>query len=313
MWEKFRDVRTLGAIGVLAFIAIVGILNLTVYTPEATVLRYLSAIEDGRVADAERIVWGDHVPDGVSVGLPADPANRPHDFTVIGSARTENVTTVDVSFTLGGQKVLTKFAMTEVPNWLPFRDWRFEIEPVATVLQTGSAPIRLLINGVLPGKENLTLVPVLAEVGSGSPWFDATDVSVSATTPEGVYLADLKPTPTPALTEVLEASTRDYLDDCAAQKILVPAECPFAGFTAMTVTAGPEWSIDTYPNLTVTSEDGEWVVKGDGKARLSVTLVDFATEKSEPYSELLLFTISGTLTGLDSNTPRVVVSNTVEF
>lgn len=312
MWEKFRDSRTVGAIGVLAFIGFLGILNLTVYTPEATVLRYLSALEDGRVSDAEQIVWRDHVPDGLTLGLPSDPDNRPHNFSVTRTIQMDDTTTVDVSFSLGGQSVATTFVMTQVPNWLPIQDWRFEVEPVATVLQTDSAPIGLLINGVVPGKKPLTLVPVVAEVGSASVWFDAPAVTVSASTPLATYRAPLAPKPTKALEKAVDTSIRGYLDACAKQKILVPTECPFAGFTAMTVADGPTWSIDTYPSPTVAEQNGEWVVSGKGNARLKVTLLDFATEKAEPYSELIPFTISGVITRLDTSKPVVKVFNTVE-
>ena len=312
MWQKFRDVRTLGAIGVLAFIGLIGILNLTVFTPEAAVLRYLSAIEDGRVDDARHMVWGDSLPDGPYVGLPADSANRPSGFHVMRTSRVGGEAIVDVSFDLAGQKTVTKFVLAQADNWLPFNDWRFTIEPVATVQSSGSAPIGLRINGVSAGPTALTLVPVVAEVGSGTGWFDSPVVTVKATTPAGVYLAPLKPRATPALVSALDDSVRSYLDDCASQKTLVPAECPFAGFTAMTVTSGPTWSIDTYPTLAIALTDGEWTVSGNGKVLLDVTLVDFATEKAEPYSQVIPFTISGTITGLDTAKPRVVVLNTVE-
>ena len=313
MWEKFRDVRTLGAIGVLTFIGLVGILNITVFTPEAAVLRYLSAIEDGRVDDAAQIVWGDSLPKGVAVGLPTDSTNRPSGFHVVGSSRVDDEAIVDVSFDLAGQKTVTQFVLAQADNWLPFNDWRFAIEPVAIVQSSGSAPIGLRINGVSASPTALTLVPVVAEVGSGTGWFDAPVVTVKVTAPAGVYLAPLKPRATPALVAALDESVRAYLDDCASQKTLVPAECPFAGFTAMTVKSGPTWTIDAYPTLTITFTDGEWTVRGSGKSLLDVTLVDFATEKSESYSQVIPFTISGTITGLDTAKPRVVVLNTVEY
>ena len=193
MWQKFRDVRTLGAIGVLAFIGLIGLLNLTVFTPEAAVLRYLSAIEDGRVADATQIVWGDSLPKGVAVGLPADSANRPSGFQVLGTSRLDGEAIVDVAFDLAGQKTVTQFMLAQADNWLPFNNWRFVIEPVATVQSSGSAPIGLRINGVSAGPKALTLVPVVAEVGSGTGWFDAPVMTVKATTPDGVFLAPLKP------------------------------------------------------------------------------------------------------------------------
>ena len=53
-------------------------------------------------------------------------------------------------------------------------------------------------------------------------------------------------------------------------------------------------------------------MSGSGKILLSVTLIDFATEKKEKYSQLMNFTVSGTVVGLNTGSPRLVLDNTVE-
>jgi hypothetical protein len=80
----------------------------------------------------------------------------------------------------------------------------------------------------------------------------------------------------------------------------------------MRIASGPTWTITSYPEITVEESDGDWVVSGAGKVKLVVSLVDFATEKTEDYSESMSFTVSGTIEGLDTDKPRLVLSNTVE-
>ena len=126
------------------------------------------------------------------------------------------------------------------------------------------------------------------------------------------YAVEVPLRPSPALEKEMDATVREYLDECAAQKTLVPTRCPFAGFTSMRIESGPTWTITSYPDLSVEEADGEWVVSGVGKVKLAVSLVDFATEKTEDYSELMTFTVSGIIEGLDKRQPRLVLSNTVE-
>jgi hypothetical protein len=154
-------------------------------------------------------------------------------------------------------------------------------------------------------------VPSIATVGAPSVWFEAEPQKLLVDSLSDEYSVAIDLTPSARLIDDMSAAVRDYLDACAAQKTLVPKKCPFAGFTSEAIAAGPVWSISTYPKLSIVAKDGQWFVSGKGTAELSVSLVDFATEKTEKYSEVIPYTIEGTITGLDGANPRLVVANTV--
>jgi hypothetical protein len=308
----FRDARILGAIGLGVFLGVIGILNSTVYSPEATVMRYLSALEDGRQADVDALVWGDSASLLYDIRVPADPADRPQSIRVTKVTHNGDSSVVLVAYELGGTTRATTFGMRKDPSWSPLSEWKFTVPPIATI-GLDSKPIGpFAVNGSLPGEMGATYVPVMAQVASGSSWFDSEPAAVAATDPAAVYFASVKFSPSTALHQDIDATVRDYLDDCAAQKTLVPQKCPFAGFTAMAIADGPTWMMDTYPTVTIDEKDDHWHVSGDGKVRLKVSLVDFATEKTEKYSEVISFTISATLQFTDGVKPRLVFDNTVE-
>lgn len=312
MWRIFRDARILGAIGLGLFLGVIAILNATVYSPEATVMRYLTALEDGRQADAVSIVWGDSVSLIYDLRVPADPADRPHSIRVTKVTHSGDSSIVLVAYELGGVTRATTFGMRKEASWAPLSDWRFAVAPIATIALDSKPTTPFGVNGSLANENGQAFVPSVAQVGSGTNWFDAAPVSVVATDPAAVYFTSVTFTPSTALHQDIDAAVREYIDHCAAQKTLVPKKCPFAGFTAMAIADGPTWTIDTYPTVSIVEKDGQWHVSGDGKVRLKVSLIDFATEKTEKYSEKMSFTISATLLITDGAKPRLVFDNTVE-
>ena len=312
MWRMFRDARILGIAGLVLFAGIIGILNATTFSAEQTVLRYLSALEDGRTADAITAVWGKGVAVDLAIALPSDPAHRPHNARITKVSRGDERTLVTATVDLGGKLVTSTFALRQFGGWSPLAEWRFDVDPLATVSLTSTAVTPFSVNGAVSGRNGYTFVPVIAEIGSGSDWFETEPVTIAATDPAGSYFTDLTFTPSDALLSDVDQSIHKYLDACAAQKTLVPAECPFAGFTFERIAKGPNWSIDSYPTIAVAHTDGEWTVTGKGKVRLRVSLVDFATEKTTKYSELIPYTISATIADLNTAKPRLVVANTVE-
>jgi hypothetical protein len=172
MWRMFRDARILGIVGVLFFVAVITILNSTVYSPEATVMRYLNALEDGRQADVESLVWGDSGSLAYDIRVPADPADRPHSIRVTKVSHTGDSAIVLVAYELGGATRTTTFGMRKEPTWAPLSDWRFAVAPFATVTLDSKPTAPFGVNGSLPGETGATYVPVIARVASGTSWFD---------------------------------------------------------------------------------------------------------------------------------------------
>lgn len=312
MWRIFRDARILGAIGLGLFLGVIAILNATVYSPEATVMRYLSALEEGRQADVEEIVWGDSASLAYDIRVPADPADRPLHPSIVETFRAADTVLVTARVELGGKKVNVEFAVTKEPSWWPLTSWNFSTRPVGIIDVVSTADSGASVNGAAGSAGSLVYYPSIATVAAPSPWFDARPQKVIVDTLGRDYTVSLDLTPSTALHQDIDMAVREYIDDCAAQKTLVPKKCPFAGFTAMAIAGGPTWTIDTYPAVSIVEKDGQWHVSGDGKVRLKVSLIDFATEKTEKYSEKMSFTISATLLITDGEKPRLVFDNTVE-
>lgn len=310
MWRMFRNPRILGIAGLVLSAFIVMILNATTFSPENKVLRYLTALEDGRTADAIALVTDDPAVAASIGGLPDDPALRPRNIEVLGAHNDEGITVVDARAVLDGATVDLQFSFLEAVDWSPLADWRFVGKPVApvNVITNGAAPVAL--GGVVGAR--YALVPSAVVVTSGSAWFDFSPHVVMARALGVPVSTTVEPVASTALLTEVDSAVRDYLDACAAQKTLVPAECPFAGFAFEKIAKGPNWGIETYPTIEISHSDGEWSVYGKGKARLKVSLVDFATEKTTKYSESVPYVIKGTIADLDTATPRLEVQNTVK-
>jgi hypothetical protein len=311
MWRKFRDVRILGVTGLLFFAVVISILNATVYTPEAAVIRYLSALEDGRQADVESIVWGSDGSMIYDIRLPTDAADLPRDPEIIDTYQTAGLVVVTARVVLDGRAVESQLTVEREVSWSPLATWRFVEPPIATVQIESTLDSRASVNGNRANEEGYAYVPSIATVSSPSVWFEAEPQKLLVDSLSDEYSVAIDLTPSPRLIDDMGAAVRDYLDACAAQKTLVPKKCPFAGFTSEAIAAGPVWSISTYPTLSIAVKDGQWFVSGKGSAELSVSLIDFATEKTEKYSEVIPYTIEGTIAGLDGANPRLVVANTV--
>lgn len=309
----FRDARILGAFGFALVAVAIAILNATLYSPESTVLRYLDALGDGRQADVEAQLWGEGVSPELDVRVPANPAHRPTNPSIVSvKSVNSDVVFVTARVTLDGVPSDVQFSLTKDTEWSLFADWQFTLLPIGIIDFTSTANSGGSVNGAPGIDAAIAFVPSVATIGPPSVWFDTEPQEVRVDSFSKEYAVDVPLRPSPALEKEMDATVREYLDECAAQKTLVPARCPFAGFTSMRIVSGPTWTITSYPDLSVEEADGAWVVSGVGKVKLAVSLVDFATEKTEDYSELMSFTVSGTIEGLDKHQPRLVLSNTVE-
>lgn len=312
MWRMFRDARILGIVGVLFFVVVIQILNATTYSAESFVLRYLTALEEGRGADVSHLAWGDGVRPDYEIGVPIDEDSRPRNPVILSSEAAGDTVMVSARVELAGAEYTVPFAVTRESSWSPLASWSFAFAPVATINITSTGNSGASINGVRAYQSGLAYYPSVATIDSPSEWFTTPPQSIVLDSQSHQYSAAVELSPSAALLDDLDSAVRRYLDECAAQKTLVPAECPFAGFTFERIAKGPRWTISSYPSLVVAHSDAEWTVTGQGKVRLRVSLVDFATEKTTRYSELIPFTISATVADLDTDSPRLIVTNTVE-
>ncbi|MEN9740368.1 MAG: hypothetical protein RLZ72_634 [Actinomycetota bacterium] len=312
MWRKFRDPRILGVAGLLLSAVVVLILNATIFSAEAFVMRYLTALDDGRGADVANMVWGPADKSHYIVGMPINSDSRPHHPVIIASTASGDNAVVTARVELAGVDTTVDFVVAKQSTWSPISSWAFAMRPVATVTVDSTGNAGASINGVTGTHGGLAYFPSIASVDAPSHWFTTTPQSLVIDSMAVDYQESIQLEPSDALFTTVDKAVHSYLDGCAAQKTLVPKECPFAGFSSEKIAAGPTWEIDSYPTLEISHTGGEWAVTGNGKVRLRVSLVDFATEKTTKYSELLSYVLSGTLADLSTDSPRLVVVNTVE-
>lgn len=309
MWREFRDLRLLGVALLALFYGLVIVLNVTVFSPQATVERYLDALHDGRTADAVEIVWpaGN---EGDLVALSNDSALRPTLAGITQTATVDGITTVTADVLILGDTVSVEFLLRRSQSWSPLNSWEFAAAPTAVVTVEASPAGEGSLNGTPQSESRRVLMPSVVVVESASPWFDVDAVPVPVTIRGVEFVVPADFTPTDLLKTEMDDVVRDFLDECALASTLAPTECPFAALTYDRVAAGPTWEIATYPELSISADGRNWLVSGEGTARLTVSLIDYATEATVEYDEQVPFTVKATIEGLGTATPTLRFTNT---
>ena len=309
MWREFRDLRLLGVALLAVFYGLVLVLNVTVFSAQATVERYLDALHDGRTGDAIELVWPDGN-EGALVALSNDPALRPTLSAITQTETLDGITTVTADVLLLGDTVSVDFVLKRGQSWSPLNSWEFAAAPTAVVTVEASPDGEGSLNGTRQSDSRRVLIPSAVVVGSASPWFDVDDVPIPVSIRGVEFIVPAVFEPTSRLVDEMDAVVREYLDACATKTRLAPPECPFGALTFERVAAGPTWSITSYPEISITPDGNRWLVTGSGTALLDVSLVDYATEKTSDYEEDIPFTIRGTIEGLGTDSPTLRFANT---
>jgi hypothetical protein len=309
MWREFRDLRLLGVALLAVFYGLAIVLNVTVFSAQATVERYLDALHDGRTGDAIELVWPDGN-EGALVALSNDPALRPTLSAITQFETLDGITTVTADVLLLGDTVSVDFVLKRGQSWSPLNSWEFAAAPTAVVTVEASPDGEGSLNGTRQSDSRRVLMPSAVVVGSASPWFDVDDVPIPVSVRGVEFIVPAVFAPTARLVDEMDAVVREYLDACATKTRLAPPECPFGALTFERVAAGPTWSITSYPEISITPDGNRWLVTGKGTALLDVSLVDYATEKTSDYEEDIPFTIRGTIEGLGTDSPTLRFANT---
>lgn len=309
MWREFRDLRLLGVALLAVFYGFVIVLNVTVFSAQATVERYLDALHDGRTSDAIEIVWPDGT-EGDLVALSNDAALRPTLSSFTKAETVDGITTVTADVVLLGDTVSVDFVLRRGSSWSPLNAWEFAAAPTAVVTIEASPDGEGSLNGTRQSDSRRVLMPSAVVVGSASPWFDVDNVPVPVSIRGVEFIVPAVFEPTTQLTDAMDSVVRKYLDACATRTTLAPPECPFGALTFDRVAAGPTWAIASYPDISIDSDGNRWLVTGKGTALLDVSLVDYATEKTSDFEEEVPFTIRGTIEGLGTDSPTLRFANT---
>lgn len=305
---------------VAALFAAVGILNREIYSAPAFVRIYLDAL-------AQRDLGAVLATPGLDLGT--DDEAGTGSASLISTAAMSDLRDVQLvsdteiapdrhrivySYLLEGANGREVTAQTEFDvvqtgySWLVFPQWSFQRSPTATATVTvshaasftaGDSQIVLDDPSAFhSGGAYIVLVPSLTVLSHSSEYLGAVPVSLVATTASSSVTSIIDVQPTTTFLQAVQDAVDGFLDDCAAQPLLYPPGCPFGLDVNDRITTEPQWSIESYPVLTIIAGQDSWVVPGaEGTAHVSVevrSLFDGTVstrDVSMPYSVTFTVTI----------------------
>lgn len=288
------------------------LVNTNVYSPAHQVEAYFDALREG---DGEHALglFNATVP-AANAAMLDGPALRQ------AAAGLENVrvgkpapaadgqVTVPVTYTIGTAKHTTAFPLEKAGvEWLFFTKWEFvpSVLPVMELSIINQSEATL--NGTrvaAPGGRNTFAVFYPGEfVAQYSSEFFAAPAKTLAVTerqPDSNRIA-LSTAATEKLVAAVDAQIRRFLDECAAQAVLQPTNCPFNYQTESRLAGDINWSITEYPEIVIEPYNGDWVMAPlAGTAELNTALQDLFSGAIEDVSVPRDFGFTARLTVSDS-------------
>ncbi len=258
-------------LAIAAAIVTISVVNSNSFGPARTVQNYLDALRDGNGAKALGLLHG-RVPsanaavlDGAGLAKSQqDLKNLTIGDPVEAPGHKEKVT---VRYTIAGKALSTDFTLTPGPkSWLFFDSWSIAPTTLPVLNVSVVNANQASVNGVdvnMPDGKNAFAVfyPGRYEAEYHSPLFAAPPVQRNVTGPlDSVPAVALATGPTNNLLSQVGATIHKYLDACAKQAVLMPANCPMSAGTDNRVLSAVKWSILKYPDVTITPYGGNWIM-----------------------------------------------------
>jgi len=310
MWAIVRRFGLL-ALGVVAlWLLTVLALNLTLFSATSFVTSYLKALESSDYGLAAS-----------HAGLTRAPQILPLASEALENARivgTSSLPTgelvIQADYELGDDTHSTVFVVTGGEPILWFFDtWRFSRQPLANLQFVVIGDERVSVNGTdldvgdlgVPPRTTV-LVPGIYSSSLETEWVQAEPV-VSVMTevgaPAGVRLAV---SPTSTLMENTTGALEAYLDGCAAQAVLQPAECPFGVSISDRVVGAVQWTILDYPeiDLRLSADRATWtMVAESGVAEVTVQVQSLFDGSITEFRDTEEFDVVGVVRGTSTDQP----------
>jgi hypothetical protein len=284
-----------------AFIAVVAILDATVYSANGFVSSYFAAL-NRHDATTARELPGVAAPSETASNLLTDDAlgtiSRIH--LVHDGVNTHGVHTVTYSYLLGKTKGTTDFEVRQTGAFLGiFPQWAFSTSPLATVSVSVLHDPRFRVNGtdvVTTAKKGaaasyVVFAPGLYSFDHKSAYLVATPVDVPVDEPGSVTPVQVDVQANATFVKDVRSELDRYFTACATQKVLLPTSCPFGKSFNNRVVSTPVWKMAKDPAIAIIPDGttGNWLVpKTTGQAHLSVRVQSL---------------FDGTVTTFDHNVP----------
>ncbi|MEN2741463.1 hypothetical protein ABCS02_27075 [Microbacterium sp. X-17] len=298
-----RPVLLWAGVGVLlvaAFLAALGAVQRTFYSPEGFVSAYVGALASHDLTSALAMPGAAPTKEALAAaGLPGDASaellrsDLLPDYTgtrvVSDTAGPGGRRTVTVHVVADGHPVTAAFELRQtgaVLGLLP--TWEFARTPVGVAHITVAHAQTFTVGGrtlspraAAPSQPAsafsvsagyLVPAPSLYALGHSDRYTHAATVDV-ATAPGATVAATVDAQPNDAFTAAVQKELNGFLDECAKQQVLQPAGCPFGVVIDDRVQGAPTWKITQYPEVHLVPGDTSWTMsQAVGIAHLSVTV-----------------------------------------
>ena len=310
MWAIVRRFGLL-ALGVVAlWLLTVLALNLTLFSATSFVTSYLKALESSDYGLAASHAGLTRAPQ--ILPLASEALENPR---IVGtSSLPTGELVIQADYELGDDTHSTVFVVTggEPIMWF-FDTWRFSRQPLANLQFAVIGDERVSVNGTdldvgdlgVPPRTTV-LVPGIYSSTLETEWVQAEPV-VSVMTevgaPAGVRLVV---SPTNALMENTTGALEAYLDGCAAQAVLQPAECPFGVSISDRVVGAVQWTILDYPeiDLRLSADRATWtMVAESGVAEVTVQVQSLFDGSITEFRDTEEFDVVGVVRGTSTDQP----------
>jgi len=310
MWAIVRRFGLL-ALGVVAlWLLTVLALNLTLFSATSFVTSYLKALESSDYGLAASHAGLTRAPQ--ILPLASEALENPR---IVGtSSLPTGELVIQADYELGDDTHSTVFVVTGGEPILWFFDtWRFSRQPLANLQFAVIGDERVSVNGTdldvgdlgVPPRTTV-LVPGIYSSFLETEWVQAEPV-VSVMTevgaPAGVRLVV---SPTNALMENTTGALEAYLDGCAAQAVLQPAECPFGVSISDRVVGAVQWTILDYPeiDLRLSADRATWtMVAESGVAEVTVQVQSLFDGSITEFRDTEEFDVVGVVRGTSTDQP----------
>ena len=299
---------------IAAFFATVLTLNATLYSASGFVAGYLDALSRQDADGALELVGArPEAGDASDELLVAAAMGELSDIRLIDDvAQPDGAHLVTYAYTAGGVADESTFVVRSSGALLGlFPTWDFVTSPIGVLQVTPRHDPRFTANGVqvlAPAQDTATpylvFTPSATVLAHETTFLQADPETATSTVPGAAVAAAVNVRPNAAFVKQVQQELNDYLDECATQEVLLPTGCPFGEEITNRIITTPEWSIASYPQVTIVPgpEPLTWLMpRTTAAAHLVVEVRSLFDGSVSTFDEDVPFTTSYLITFLDDD------------